>query len=331
MRVFYVTAYWPTEETPWSAPFIARQVDFLRRAGLDVEVFHFRGYRNLANYVRIYRRLHACLRRERYDVIHAQFGHSGFLAGLPKRAPLVVTFQGSDLEGIYGPHGHYELISYPLRLAMQLVAYLADEVIVVSQRLGRLLWRKDYHVLPGGVDLDLFRPLDQRVARERLRLPLDKKLILFVGAPEKPVKRYPLACEVVRVLDPSLDAELVVASGIPPHQMPLYMNAADALLVTSKHEGSPNTVKEALACNLPIVSVDVGDVRERLEGVANCVVVPSDEATVIAQHLTDILRSGLRSNGREAARALDEAQLAKQHIAIYESAIRKYRGERTKR
>lgn len=327
MRVFYVTAYWPTDETPWSAPFVARQVDFLRRAGLNVKVFHFRGYRKPANYMHIYRKLHAHLRRERYDVIHAQFGHSGFLAGLPKRAPLVVTFQGSDLEGIYGPHGRYELISYPLRLAMQLVACLADEVILVSRRLGRFLWRRDYHVIPGGLDLSLFRPMEQHIARQQLGMPQDKKLVLFVGSPERPVKRFHLAQEVVRALDPSLEAMLVVASHVPPYQVPIYMNAADALLVTSKHEGSPNVVKEALACNLPIVSVDVGDVRERLERVTNCAVIPSDDPLVIAQHLADILRRGQRTNGWEIAQELDEARLAEQHIAVYEAAIRRYRGK----
>lgn len=328
MRILYVTAYWPTEETPWSAPFIARQVDFLRRAGLDVEVFHFRGQRKVSNYVRIYHQLHARLRCERYDLIHAQFGHSGFLAGLPKRAPLVVTFQGSDLEGIYGPRGGYELISYPLRLAMQLVAYLADEVILVSRRLGRFLWRKDYHVIPGGLDLTLFRPLEQRSAREQLGLPLDKKIVLFVGSPEKPVKRFHLAQEVIKILPPSLEATLVVACQVPPHQMPLYMNAADVLLVTSKHEGSPNMVKEALACNLPIVSVDVGDVRERLDGVINCAVVPSDDPAVIAHHLADILQRGQRTNGWEVAQALDEARLTEQHIAVYERAIQRYMAKR---
>ncbi len=331
MRILYVTAYWPTEETPWSAPFIARQVDFLRRTGLDVEVFHFRGQRKVSNYLRIYRQLHARLRCERYDVIHAQFGHSGFLAGLPKRAPLVVTFQGSDLEGIYGPRGHYELISYPLRLAMQLVACWADEVIVVSRRLGRFLWRKDYHVIPGGLDLTLFRPMEQKAAREQLGLPLDKKIILFVGSPQKPVKRFPLAQEVVRILPPSLEASLVVADRIPPHQMPLYMNAADALLVTSRHEGSPNMVKEALACNLPIVSVDVGDVGERLDGVTNCAVVPSDDPAVIAHHLADILQQGQRTNGWEIAQELDEARLTAQQIAVYEKAIQRYRNRRAGR
>lgn len=93
MRILYVTSEWPTESHHWAAPFLVRQVEALRRAGVDVEVFPFRGQRKFKNYVHIYRRLHTKIRDESFDVIHAQFGHSGLLASVPKRLPLTVALR----------------------------------------------------------------------------------------------------------------------------------------------------------------------------------------------------------------------------------------------
>lgn len=327
MRVLYVTSEWPTETHPTYAPFLVRQVDALRRAGVDVEVFPFRGQKKIANYVRAHRQLHATIHYRGYDVIDAQFGQSGFLVTLPKRLPLVVTFQGSDLQGIYTAKGRYHPISYPLRLAMQWVAFRADEVILVAEHMHRFLYRRDYHVIPGGIDLSLFRPMPQEYARQQLGLEPDRLLVVFVGSPSNPVKRYWLAKQVVERLPRDLDVGLITVSGVSPDQVPLFLNAADALLVTSKHEGSPNVVKEAMACNLPIVSVDVGDVRERLARVTGCAIVDSDEPSEIACHLERILLLRSRTNGWEIAQELDADRLAQKTIAVYKSAIHKYHGK----
>ena len=325
MRVLYVTSEWPTETHPWYAPFLVRQVEALRRAGVDVEVFPFRGQRKVKNYVRIYRRLHTRIRDESFDVIHAQFGHSGFLASVPKRRPLVVTFQGSDLQGIYTSKGRYHPISYPLRTAMQWVAFAADEVVLVAEHMHRFLRRRDYHVLPGGVDLGLFRPMPQEEARRQLSLDPDRLLVAFVGSPTNAVKRHWLAQEVVGNLPEALGVELLTVTEVSPEQVPIYLNAADALLVTSKHEGSPNVVKEAMACCLPIVSVHVGDVSERLAKATGCAVVASDDPKEIACQLEQILRRRERTNGWEVAQELDEDRLALRQIEVYERAIAKNR------
>ncbi len=324
MRVLFLTSEWPTDRRPWAVPFLVRQVRFLREAGLDVDVFPFKGRRNLKNYVAIYRRLQKHLNRQHYDVLHGQFGHSGLLAGLPKRAPLVVTFQGTDLHGIYTAAGRYHPVSHPLRLLMQLVACRADEVIVVSEHLGSFLWRKDCHLIPGGLDLDLFKPMPQDEARRRLGLPVDEPLVLFVGNPQNAVKRHHLAAAVMQVLSLTLPAQLLLLNGVQPELVPVYMNAADVLLVTSKHEGSPNAVKEALACNLPVVSVDVGDIRRRLANVSNCCVVPSEAPMAIAQALVQVLRQRQRCNGRESVQELNEALLVQRQIQVYESAVRRH-------
>ncbi len=321
MRVLYVASYWPTADKPWSAPFLVREVEFLRQAGIAVDVFPYHGHRRISNYARIYHQLQTQIQTGSYDLVHAQFGHSGLLAGMPKRLPLVVTFHGSELQGIYGQNGRYEPISGLLRLAMQAAAYLADEVILVAERLSRFLWRKDFHVIPGGVDLNTFIRMPQQIARQQLGLPLEGRLVLFIGSPQNPVKRYPLAQAAMEALPPLLKAELLVVNRVAPDQIPVYLSAGDVLLLTSKHEGSPTVVKEALACDLPVVSTDVGDVQERIGRVAGCAVCKDDRPEAIAAALATVLMSETPFEGRSAVSDLGAEPTARRIINVYQKAL----------
>jgi len=174
-------------------------------------------------------------------------------------------------------------------------------------------------VIPSGLDFGLFRPIPQDEARRHLGLPVDKRFLLFVGNPELPRKRYDLARQAVDVLNRSLSAELLVGWGAPHDDIPFYMNAADALVFTSRQEGSPNVVKEALACNLPVVSVRVGDVPLRLQNVEGCELCDDDRPETIAAALERVLRRNRRVAGRDAVRDLDEQRLAQEVISIYRS------------
>lgn len=290
-------------------------------AGLQVDVFSFRGGKNPLRYLRAWYQVRRCLRRNAYDLVHAHFGQSGILA-FPKRIPLVVTFHGSDLEGIIGSKGQYTFAGHVLRSLSKVVASLADEVIVVSASLAKHLpKRRSYHVIPGGVDLDLFKPLSKEEARDALKLPQERSLVLFVGRihhPEAPRKRYDLARQAVGHLSSQYDLDLVVTKDIPHDIMPLYMNACDVLLLTSLHEGSPTVVKEALACNLPVVSVAVGDVRERIGGIPGCIVCNDDLSETIAAGLAKVLSRNILFNSRNVAeKELDERILAKKVIDVY--------------
>src|SRR5262249_4322481 len=240
---------------------------------------------------------------------------------LPRRKPLVITFRGSDLEGIVAADGRYTFAGRILRGISKLVSRVADQVIVVSSKLAANLGGIPHHVIPSGLDLELFRPMDQNEAREKLGLPAEKRLILFAGSPSKPVKRFNLASEAVRRLDPSLHAELVVVERAAHTLMPHYLNACDVLLMTSLHEGSPNIVKEALACNVPVVSVNVGDVKERLVAVGGCIVCNDDNPDTILNALDSVLRNGARVASRTTVLEIDESIVAKRVIAIYGMAI----------
>lgn len=317
-----VTSDWPTPGVPRSTPFIRRQAEYVQRAGVDLDVFPFNGDKNPYNYLRAWARLRRQLQQQRYDLIHAQFGQSGLLA-LPKRVPLVVTFRGSDVLGIVGnDDGQYTRAGRWLQRASRLVAQHADAVIVVSAHLAdHLPASVPVHVIPSGLDFSLFRPMPRAEARHLLGMDQDERLILFVGRPEQARKRFELARAAVDLLNRRLSARLVVAWRVQHADVAVYMNACDALVFTSMQEGSPNVVKEALACNLPVVSVRVGDVEERLQGVEGCELCADDRASTIATALERALNRGGRVDGQSAVRHLDETLLTKQVIKVYQSVV----------
>src|SRR3954463_14752962 len=193
IRVLMVTSDWLWNSWGGPAVFIARQVEFLRREGIEVDLFPFKGSRHPANYLAAWKEVQRRVRRGGYDLVHAQFGQSG-LTALPSRVPLVVTFRGDDLEGIIGENGRYIAAGRLLQFLSRCVARRADAAIVVSEHMKRHLPDTvPAHVLPSGIDLELFRPEPRLEARRRLGLPEDGRLVLFVGNPGLARKRFELA------------------------------------------------------------------------------------------------------------------------------------------
>lgn len=172
-------------------------------------------------------------------------------------------------------------------------------------------------VIPDGVDLELFEPEDREVARERVGWDGEGYDVLFPYHPSREVKDYPRAKRIAGIADALLDrpVRLRTVSGVDHDRISDYMNAADALLLTSHSEGSPNSVKEAMACNLPVVATDVGDVLERLRGVSPSVVARTDEELI--DGLIAVLKRGERSNGREAAREVSLEATADAMLSVY--------------
>jgi glycosyltransferase involved in cell wall biosynthesis len=320
-----ITCSWPDPpKHPIGCPFITRQVAFLREAAVDVDVFYFRGYRNPANYTKAWIRFQNRLAAGDYDLIHAQFGQSGLIA-YPKRIPLVVTFRGDDLLGVLAESdGRLTPFGRVSQWLCRMVARRADAAIVVSEHMKAYVpGSTPVHVIPSGLDFDLFRCIPRDEARSRLGLPLNERLVLFAGRPTLARKRYELAKKAVEVLNQTLPTRLIVAWGIQHTEMPYYMNACDALVFVSMQEGSPNVVKESLACNLPVVSVPVGDVRDRLYGIDGCELCADDQPQTIAGSLERVLRRGARTQSREMVRYLDENLQTQKVIGIYESVLRR--------
>jgi glycosyltransferase involved in cell wall biosynthesis len=307
-------------------PFFRNRADTLRARGHECTVVNVPGLemddreqrkertRSPLHYARFYGRVLSAARGS-YDVVHAHYGLTAPFALAQPRRPVVLTLWGSDLMGDFG-------------WLSERCAARADEVVVMSREMADRLDR-DVTVIPHGVDADLFRPMDRTAARRDVGWGSDAFHVLFPYAPIREVKNHPLARRVVERVDDVVDrpVELHTVYDADVEQVPVYMNAADALLLTSHREGSPNTVKEAMACNLPVVATDVGDVGEQLDGVHPSVVGSDEDALV--EGLAAVLASGERSDGRAAALELDLDSMAERLETVYRRAVESRAGGRT--
>lgn len=320
LSVLFVSSGWPSEERPEESIFVARQADALRALGARVDVVHYVGQMRPSNYLRARREATRRLASARYDLIHAHFGQSAL--AIPRSdLPLVHTFYGSDLIGVVGDDGRYTQRGRVLRLVSRWGSKRAAAVVVLSKRLGRELPADvPFSVLPLGVDLDVFRPGDKLDARRRAGMDPQRRYVLFAGRPSQPVKRLDLARRAIDLL-PQPGAELVVLEGKPRSDVATAMVACDALVVTSKHESGPLIVKEALACDLPVVSVDVGDVREWIESLPGCVLCPDDHPETISRAVDGVLRAPAPFRGRHAVEHLAESVLVHRLLEIYRSVL----------
>lgn len=321
LRVLMVTSEWPSDDRSKQAPFIARQYEFLVRAGVGVDVLFFRGSKNPVNYLRGWLRCQTRMRTGDYDLVHAQFGQSGILA-LPKVCPLVLTLRGSDLLGIVDAAGSMTFLGHILMALTRWVSRRADAVVLVSAHmLDYLPPCRRVEIIPSGLDLNLWAPTDRSAAREALGWAPDEKIVLFVGDPEVDGKNVELARRTMQIVEATRPARLQIVWAVPHDQVPLMMSAADALLFTSRQEGSPNAVKEALACNLPVVSVPIADVPERCGELSTCVVTSGWDADELAAGLNRVLDLPRSNEGRKSIQSLEEGLLTQKLISLYRSVV----------
>jgi glycosyltransferase involved in cell wall biosynthesis len=301
LKVLFVV---PGDGQGSSMIFVRRQAQSVANEGVEVELFHLLSRTSPRHLLAEFRRFRSELARLRPAVIHAHFGtvtalfaalSCGFL-------PLVITYRGSDLNPAPNSYRWSAKMRAAIgRLFSQLAALRAQRIVCVSLQVrDRLWWRRGIvTVLPSGVDPEVFRPEPRARARQRLRWSDAEKVVLFNTGRDILVKRLDLAKAAVESARNSVpDLRLEVLDGsFEPALLPHLMNAADCLLVTSISEGSPTVVQEALACDLPIVSVEVGDVVERLRGVRDSTVALADPA-VLGRALAHAVEPPRRSNGR---------------------------------
>jgi len=316
-RVLAVTNLWPTEADPGYGSFIQAQMESLRPLGVAYDVLFIDGRASRWNYVRAVRELRAKLKTNSYDLIHAHFGLSGWVARCQGKVPVVVSFMGDDVLGRFKRSGRITLYGRLLQASSYVLARLAAAVIVKSREMKSKLRLDSAHVIPNGVDLNLFRPGDSAEARRTLGLDPQKKFVLFPYNPAEERKRYDLIeAAVTRARQSIPELEILHARGVPGARMPLYMNAADVLVLASLAEGSPNAVKEAMATNLPVIGVAVGDVADLIGPTEGCYLVPR-EVEAIAAKIVEVCRRGRRTRGREWIARLATENAAKQVVEVY--------------
>jgi teichuronic acid biosynthesis glycosyltransferase TuaC len=325
LRVLVVTNMYPSPKHPSYGAFVATQVRSLSNAGVTVEVDFINGRRAMAAYAVAPRRISRLARSGRFDLVHAHYGVSGW-AAMFQDLPLVISYVGDDLLGTPRRGGHLTVKSRISRTLGLMAARRAAALICVSENLRTALSRPEdqarAHVIPLGVDTALFTPGDRQAARTRLGVAQDERLVLFPNTPTEPRKRLDLAeAAMARLNAVGVSARLWVVTGVAYSEMPDYFRAADCLLLTSDWEGSPMVVREALSTDLPVVSVDAGDVRLWLDRVPGCRLVARDPEA-IAQGLAAVLRQGGRIDGRPIRTELAIDRVTARVLDVYRDVLR---------
>ncbi len=323
MKILITTAMYPTRENPAFGSFVRSQADVLRQTGVDVDVLVLNACPRKLLYPKgiflLRRRLAA---DPSISLVHAHYGYVGMVARTQWKAPVVVTFHGDDLLGTVNHAGRTTPTSRVVAAAGRALGPLVDAVIVQSRQMAaKFNGLPNVYVLPHEIDFDMFRPVPKAQARALLGFESARKYLLFAANPDIAVKRFPLAmaaAEKLRDQDPSI--ELVVVHKEPQPRLALYMSACDVLVFPSYQEGSPNIVKQAMACNLPIVATDVGDVREVIGGTPGCHICPPDVSAFV-HAIGQILTRCERTSGRDKVRHLDGPNVARQLIKVYEHVL----------
>jgi teichuronic acid biosynthesis glycosyltransferase TuaC len=289
MRISVVTNMWPTAALEWSGIYVEREVEALRGfTDVDVDVVHVATTQGLWRYVAGWPAVRRRLQQFRPDVVHFHYGLSQLLSPSWGGAS-VVTFHGSDLRvPLQRRLSLASLRVHPQRAVITVAEELLDGV-PVPLRVTRYV-----RVIPCGVDVRRFKPMEKTMARQRLNLATEGPVIMFPASPRQHVKNYPLFREAVERLRPMLDADptVILLDGVNPEEAALRFAAADVVVLTSHREGSPLVVKEALACHRPVVSVAVGDLRRYTQGTLPCAVC----ATRDPDKLADLVREALNVN-----------------------------------
>ncbi len=318
MRVLAVI---PGDSKGSSFIFARRQVQSLAKLGLTVNIYYLKSRTSLIAVTREWVRLRKTIKEFSPDVVHAHYGTmTAFLCVLATSRPVAITFRGSDLNPEPGI-GFFRRCTG--RFLSQLAALFARLICCTSPQLRDCLWwrKREVIIVPTGVNLDLFRPMPKESARRALGWRSNERIILFNAGRNPAVKGLPLAIKAVNTVKRTLGAvRLIQLNGrVSPDDMPLFLNAADCLLLASVSEGSPNILKEAMACNLPVASVNVGDAAERLQGVHPSRVAPRN-SEALAQAIVEILTDGRRSNGREMISECSEERIARRISEAYAAA-----------
>lgn len=306
------------------APFIKSQGESLIKTGVELEYFTIKG-KGIGGYAKAILNLRRQLKKKKVALIHAHFGLCGWVAQLARRREkLVVSFMGDDIVGSNHHGGGIKPFSrFIAKINVFLAKRFYDYIIVKSEEMldKCATISSRFQVIPNGVDLDRFFPVAQKEAKMKLGLSLSNKYLIFVADPARIEKNFCLA-EAAFIISEIPDTILLQIYAKSVEDLPLYYNAADLLLLTSFHEGSPNVIKEAMACNCPIVATDVGDVRWVLGETKGCFIARHNPGEV-AEKLRSAIDFGKRTNGRQRIidLGLDNVTVANKIVQIYNRVV----------
>lgn len=307
-------------------PIVKSQGESLKKLNVDLEYFAVIG-KGFFSYLKHIPLLKKKLKTTNFDIIHAHYGLCGIISSIAKgNQKLIVSFMGDDVQGAIKNNGTYSLFGNLLVSLNKFYLKKYDFIITKSSSLAAKFNREiNYEVIPNGVDLNKFHEVNKAIARKILHINENIRLIIFVSDPERPEKNYHLAkASVEKLNDKNIVLQPVL--NIPHDKLRYYFSAADLLLLTSFQEGSPNVIKEAMACNCPIVSTDVGDVEWIIGNTKGCYLT-SYEVKETSEKVKDALEFSEkynRTNGRERIieLGLDSDSIAERIIQVYQKVLK---------
>ena len=290
------------------SPFITEQVEALENKGVEIQYFFIQG-NGVKAYINSYRLLKKEIALFKPDIIHAHYGLSGFFANWQRAVPVVTTYHGGDI--------NYD----KTRPFSKMAAVLSKYNIYVARKLATKAGaKKKFMIQPCGIDLGIFQPIEKQLAREKMKQEPDQTYILFSSAFNNPIKNAILAKEAVNKI--GKDIQLVELKGYSREEVSLLFNACNVALLTSFMEGSPQFIKEAMACNCPIVSTNVGSVEEIIDHTGGCYLTSFDPDDV-SEKLKQAIAFGKRTNGHQKISHLDNDIIAERIISVYKSILPK--------
>jgi teichuronic acid biosynthesis glycosyltransferase TuaC len=302
-------------------PIVESQALSLVEKNIEVSYFPIRG-KGIRGYYESIKQLKKHLKRNRYDIIHAHYGLCAFVVTMAGGKKMIASFMGDDLIGENRADGS---LTYSSRIIARINAFLAkykyDYTVVKSDQMAEKLYGgTKFSIIPNGVNISKFFFIDQTIAKEQAGLSKESKIVLFAADRERAEKNFDLAKISCQLLgDEKL--ELISVNGMDQSILNLYYNSAHLLLLTSYHEGSPNVVKEAMACNCPIVSTDVGDVKWLTSNVEGCFISSYEPLAVSDSIRKAILvrEKQICTNGRQKiiTLGLDSDSVSERLIEIY--------------
>jgi len=291
--------------------FIYDQIQAIDQLNCNVEFDYFfiKG-KGIFGYLSNLKKLKSLISEKKTDIVHAHFALSGLLANIQRNKPVLTTFHGSDINNLKS-----RIISF-------FVGKLNNKSIYVSQNLidlAMLINNRKTYMIPCGVDFNVFKPMETTKIKEKWDIKDDKKYILFSSSFNNPVKNYNLLREAVGLLN-NITIEVIELVNKTREDVAELMNVVDVCVMTSFSEGSPQFIKEAMACNVPIVSTDVGDVKEVIRGVEGCY-ISSNDTKDVAEKIMMAFAFNNKTNGRERIKQFDNKKIAKKLITLYKKMI----------
>lgn len=290
------------------SPIVLNQGNSLIKLGHHVSFFTIKG-KGIKGYLKHIFILRKFLRQDSYDIIHAHYSLSAAVAALAGGKPLIVSLMGSDVKASF-------LFRYFIKI---LNFFFWKKIIVKSEDLKISCGIKTATVLPNGVDFNKFKPFSRKEALDITGWTSNKEHVLFAANPERKEKNYQLAQSAFKLLHHQ-NVELHTLIDIPNIKMPAYFNAANVILLTSLWEGSPNVIKEAMACNCKIVAVNVGDIKEIMGNISGCYVTNFNKIE-IADKIDKALQDSKKTEGRIHIAYLNSEIIAQKLISIYKEAL----------